>query len=70
MVHAYEDRMDSLSRATLLAHQDPFAMLVLFTRECPCASIFPHSQPHQLDSGVYSGVTVAVEGVKNLASEG
>ena len=30
----------------------------------------PHYQPHQLDSGVDSGVTEAVEGVKNLASEG
>ena len=40
------------------------------TRECPCAAIFPHSQPHQLDSGDGSGVAEAVEGVKNLASEG
>ena len=40
------------------------------TRRCPCAAIFPHSQPHQLDSGVGSGVAEAVEGVKNLASEG
>ena len=40
------------------------------TRQCPCAAIFHHSQPHQLDSGVDSGVAEAVEGVKNLASEG
>ena len=40
------------------------------TRECPCVAIFPHSQPHQFDSGVGSGVAEAVEGVKNLASEG
>jgi len=39
------------------------------TRECPCAAIFPHSQPHQLDSGVGSGVAEAVEVVKNLSSE-
>ena len=45
------------------------------TRACPCAAVFPHSQPHkplrhQLDSGVGSGVALAVEGVKNLASDG
>ena len=40
------------------------------TRECPCAAIFSHSQPHQLDSGVDSGVAEVAEDVKNLAFEG
>jgi len=45
------------------------------TRACPCAAVFPHSRPHkplghQLDSSVGSGGAEAVDGVKNLASEG
>ena len=45
------------------------------THACPCAAVFPHSRPHKplghkLDGGVDSGVAEAVEGVKNLASEG
>jgi hypothetical protein len=41
---------------------------------CPCAAVFPHSQPHkplghQLDGGIGPGVAKAVEGVKDLASE-
>ena len=44
------------------------------TRSCPCAAVFPQSQPqkplgHQLDGGVGSGVAEAVEGVKNQLSE-
>ena len=44
------------------------------TRACPCAAVFPHSQPHkplehQLDGGVGPGVAKAVEGVKELAFE-
>jgi len=45
------------------------------TRTCPCAVVLPYSRSHkslgnQLDSGVGSVVAEAVEGVKNLASEG
>jgi hypothetical protein len=44
------------------------------TRACPCAAVFPHSQPHkplghQLDGGVGSGVAKALEGVKDLGFE-
>ena len=45
------------------------------TRTCPCAAVLPNSQSNkslgnQLDSGVGSVVAEALEGVKDLASEG
>jgi hypothetical protein len=48
--------------------------LAACTTMCPCVAIFPHSQPHKplrhhLAGGVGLGLSNAVEGVKDLASE-